>query len=97
MRRPQKPGTRTRHYSLVTGGGAFRRKFRQYRSLYVRLAYKDIRLRSFPERIGPRIIFLEASQVSSCSKRSREIITKPIAVLTKIGNHRLLVASAVIN
>ena len=43
------------------------------------------RCRSFSERFGPRVIFLKAGQVSSCSKRSREITTQPIVVLTKIG------------
>ena len=41
------------------------------------------RRRSFSESVGTRIIVLKASQVSSCSKRSREITTEPIAVLTK--------------
>ena len=37
------------------------------------------RCRSFSERVGPRIIFFKASQVSSCSERSRGITTEPIA------------------
>ena len=42
----------------------------------------------FSERVGPRVIFLKASQVSSCSKRSREIttLTESIEVLTKIDS-----------
>ena len=43
------------------------------------------RCRSFSERVGPRVIFLKVSQVSSCSKGSREItLTESIAVKTKI-------------
>ena len=39
------------------------------------------RCRAFSERIGPRIILLESQpgKQSSCSKRSREITTEPIA------------------
>ena len=69
----------------------------KYRALYVHLAYKDVDL--FSERVGPRVIFLKASQVSSCSKRSRGVttLTEPFAVLTKIGSQWWLhVASAVI-
>ena len=36
------------------------------------------RCRCFSERVGPRTIVLNVSQVSSCSKRFREITTKPI-------------------
>ena len=40
------------------------------------------RYRSFLERVRPRIIVLESQpgKQSSCSKRSREITTEPIAV-----------------
>ena len=34
------------------------------------------RYRSFSERVGPRLIFLKSSQVSSCWKRSREVTTE---------------------
>ena len=44
------------------------------------------RCRSLSKRVGPRITLLKGSQVSSCSKRSREITTEPIAALTKIGS-----------
>ena len=74
-----------RHCSLVTEFGVLRRKFWQVLRVIrdVRLAYKDVDL---SERAGPRIIVLNASQVSLCSKRSREITTEPIAELTKIGS-----------
>ena len=85
MLRPRKLGTRTRHCSLVTEFGVLRPKFWQVLRLIrdVHLAYKDVNL---SERAGPRIIVLNASQVSLCSKRSREITTEPIAELTKIGS-----------
>ena len=73
---------------------ALRRKFWQVSRLI--LSSRIQRCRSFSERVGPRIIVLKASQVSSCSKRSREITTEPIAVLIKIGSQKLHVASAVI-
>ena len=42
----------------------------------------------FFHRVGPQVIFLKASQVRSCSKRSRDIatLTESIAVLTKIDS-----------
>ena len=52
------------------------------------------RRRSFSERVGPRLIFLKSSQVSSCWKRSREVTTEPITVLTKIDSQWLHVATA---
>ena len=44
----------------------------------------------FSVRVGPRNIVLKASQVSSCSKRSCEITTEPIAVLTTLDAKGLL-------
>ena len=86
MRRPRKPGTRMRHSSLVTEFGVLERKLWQVSHL-IRLS-RIQRCQSFSERVGPRVIFLKASQVSSCSKRSREIttLTESIAVLTKIDS-----------
>ena len=56
------------------------------------------RCRSFSKRVGPRVIFLKASQVSSCSKRCCEIttLTEQIVVLTKIDSQWLHVVSVVI-
>ena len=86
MRRPRKLGTRTRHCSLVTDLGVLVRKPWQASRL-VRSS-RIHRCRSFSERVGPRVIVSKASQVSSCSKRSREIttLTESIAVLTKIDS-----------
>ena len=83
MRRPRKLGTRTRHCSLVTEFGALGRKLWQVSRLI--RSSRIQRCRSFSERVGPRVIFLKASQVSSCSKRSGEIttLTESIAILTK--------------
>ena len=81
MRIPRKLGTRTRHCSLVTECGVLRSKFWQV-SLLIRSS-RIRRCRYFSQRVVPRIIFFKASQVSLCSKRSCEITTEPIAVLTK--------------
>ena len=71
--------------------------FGKYRALFIRSS-RIQKCRSFSERVGPRVLFLKASQVRSCSKRSCEIttLTEPIAVLTKMGSQWLHVASAVI-
>ena len=45
--------------------------FGKYLALLVHLAYRDTDL--FSERVGPRVIILKDSQVSSCLKRTREI------------------------
>ena len=86
MRRPRKLGTRTRHGSLMTEFGVLGRKLWQV-SRPIRSS-RIQKCRSFSERVGPRVIVSEASQVSSCSKRSREIttLTESIAVLTKIDS-----------
>ena len=52
------------------------------------------RCRSLSERVGPRMTFLKGSQVSSCWKRSREVTTEPITVLTKMDSQWLHVATA---
>ena len=72
MRRLRKLGTR--NTTLL----ACDRKFWQLVSRHKRSS-RIQRCRSFSERVGPRIIFFKASQVSSCSKRSRGITTEPIA------------------
>ena len=86
MRRPQKLGTRTRHRSLLTGFGVLGRKLWQVSRLIRSSGIQ--RCRSVSERVDPRVIFLKASQVSSCSKHSSEIttLTESIAVLTKIDS-----------
>ena len=76
MRRPRKLGTRNATLLACDRIRCFE-SFGKYRAIYVHLAYK--RCRSFSERVGPRIIFFKASQVSSCSKCSRGITTEPIA------------------
>ena len=78
MRRPRKLETTMRHCSLVTEYVVFckLRKFWQVSRL-VRSS-RIQRCRSFSERVGPRITFLKASQVSSCSKRSHEITAEPM-------------------
>ena len=83
MRRPRKLGKRTRHCSLVTELGVLGRKFWQVSRLI--RSSRIQRCRSFSERVGPRVIILKASQVSSCSKRSLEITTliESIAVLVQ--------------
>ena len=75
----QQHGTNRREF--VTEFRVLRRKFWQVSRLI--RSSRIQRCRSFSERVGPPIIFLKASLVSSCSKRSREITTEPIAVLTK--------------
>ena len=50
---------------------------------YTFILHTKMSIDPFSERVGPRITFLKASQVSSCSKRYREITTEPIAALTK--------------
>ena len=86
MHRPRKLGTRTRHYSLVTEFSDLGRKLWQVSHLICLSRIQ--RCRSFFKRVGPRVTFLKASQVSSCSKHSREIttLTESIAVLTKIDS-----------
>ena len=82
MRRPRKLGTTMRQCDNATLlarhriCGVLRRKFWQVSRL-VRSSCIQ-RCRSFSERVSPRIIFLKASQVSSCSKRSREITAEPM-------------------
>ena len=92
IRRARKLGTRTQHCSLVTEFGVLRRKFWQVSCLIC--SSRIQRCRSFSERVGPRLIFLKSSQVSSYWKRSHEVTTEPITVLTKIGSQRLHVATA---
>ena len=84
--RPWKLGTRTRHCSLLTEFSVLGRKLWQVSHL-IRSSHIQ-RCRSFSERVGPQVIFLKASQVRSCSKRSRDIatLTESIAVLTKIDS-----------
>ena len=72
MRKLRKLGSKTRHCSLAEFG-ALGRKLWQVSRLICSSGIQ--RCRSFSERVGPRVIFLKASQVSSCSKRSREITT----------------------
>ena len=91
MGRPRKLETRTRYYSHVTEYGVLRRKIWQVSRL-VRSS-RIQRCQSFSERVGPRNILLRASQVSSCSKRSREITTEPTVALTK--NRQLACIAAV--
>ena len=71
MRRLRKLGTR--NTTLLACGRKFWQVSRHKRSSRIQ------RCRSFSERVGPRIIFFKASQVSSCSKRSRGVTTEPIA------------------
>ena len=85
-------GARTQHCSLVTEFGVLRRKFWQVSRLIC--SSRIQRCRSFSERVGPWLIFLKSSQVSSCWKRSREVTTEPITVLTKIDSQWLHVATA---
>ena len=81
MGRPRKLGIRTRHSSLVTQCCVLLRTFWQVSRLVG--SSRTQRCCPFLERVGPRFMFLKASQVSSCSKRSLETITEPITVLTK--------------
>ena len=81
MRRPWKLGVRRQHCSLfVTEWGVLRRKFWQ-ESRFIR-SYHTQRCRSFSERVGPRIVWLESQsgKQSSRSKRSREITTELVTV-----------------
>ena len=61
MRRLRKLGTR--NTTLLACDRKFWQALRHKRSSRIQ------RCRSFSERLGPRIIFFKASQVSSCSKR----------------------------
>ena len=71
MRRLRKLGTR--NTTLLACDRKFWQVSRHKRSSRIQRCW------SFSERVGPRIIFFKASQVSSCSKRSRGITTEPIA------------------
>ena len=76
----------------VTEFCVLRRKFWQVSCLIC--SSRIQRCRSFSEKVGPGLIFLKSSQVSSCWKRSREVTTEPITVLTKIDSQWLHVATA---
>ena len=79
MRRPRKLGTKTRHCSLVRECSVLQRKPWQVSRL-IRSSHIQRCHFFFSERVGPRTIFLKASRVSSCSKRSREIILGTIRI-----------------
>ena len=76
MHRLRKLGTR--NTTLLACGRKFWQVSRHKRSSRIQ------RCRSFSERVGPRIIFFKASQVSSCSKRSRGVTTEPIACASAV-------------
>ena len=80
MRRPWKLGTKNATLLFVTECGVLRRKF-WWESRLIRSSCIQ-RCRSFSGRVDPRILLLESQpgKQSSCSKRSREITTEPIAV-----------------
>ena len=77
----EKTGLRKLHCSLVTECGV-----KVSIAPYTFISHTKMSI--FFRKVGPRIIFLKASQVRSCSKRSREIttLTESIAVLTKIDS-----------
>ena len=81
MCRPWKPGTRCDSGRSWQNAVFCGERFGKFRALYVHLANKNVNL--FPKGLAVELYSWKPSQVSSCSKRSREITTEPIALLTQ--------------